>query len=95
MGHTRYYLSALRTYLAGDEFIADWPGSWQPSAVDELGWTKLQGELNSEYLALLAQLEQITDWNEDLSTDALATLAHSAYHLGAVRLLARHFVSGN
>ncbi|GHF95936.1 hypothetical protein GCM10017783_04810 [Deinococcus piscis] len=95
VGHTRYYLRALRTYLAGDDFIADWPGSWQPSEVDEPGWAELQGELASEYHALLTQLEQIIDWNEDLSTDALATLAHSAYHLGAVRLLARHFVSSD
>ena len=83
--HTRYYLDVLMVYARGGKPDSDWAGSWARSTVSEAEWRELRDSLQDKYASVRSALE-----NEALPDDAfggamLAVLAHSAYHLGAVR----------
>lgn len=87
--HTRYYLQTLKRFMHGEEnFQMDWPGSWQPRQVERSQWENLKKSLVDEYEATMTALEAVPDWNDDAVSAALSMLAHSAYHLGAIRVFA-------
>ncbi|MGE6376952.1 hypothetical protein [Peribacillus muralis] len=81
--HIRYYLWVIRTMISGGEFEKDWGASWTISQVDEAKWTEIKEGLQTEYHTLLADIDTID--LEKWLTNVNATIAHSAYHLGALR----------
>lgn len=90
--HTTYYLTNLLRYLepstaAGQ--VADWPGSWARSVVDAAEWDAARAELFAAYLEVKRAIGAMTDWSGDQFIDAMVPLAHSAYHLGAIRQLTK------
>ncbi|TCP28747.1 hypothetical protein EV207_11659 [Scopulibacillus darangshiensis] len=83
--HTRFYLWGTNAILkVGKQPEMDWGGSWKINLVDEKGWNRIREELRHEYLTFLETLDVI-EWNEPLTKEVLGSLAHSAYHLGAIR----------
>ena len=87
--HTRYYLRTLRRFIDLEGNVqTDWPGSWRIRDVTALEWLELKLKLEDEYRATLAHLERMTTWDDEPIGGFLSMLAHSAYHLGAVRLIA-------
>ncbi|GEN88192.1 hypothetical protein MKY30_11925 [Oceanobacillus sp. FSL W8-0428] len=83
--HTRFYLWGTNIILKdGKQPEMNWGESWQINLVDEKRWNQIQEGLRHEYVTFLERVDAI-EWNESLSKEALASLAHSAYHLGAVR----------
>lgn len=87
--HTRYYVQTLRRFIAQEEGVQpDWPGSWQTRSVTAEQWDRLRQALRDEYAAAMTHLSDIEVWDDDPIGGFLSILAHSAYHLGAVRLLA-------
>ncbi len=87
--HTRYYMQTLRRFIAGEDHVqTDWPGSWRQRSVTVEEWAALKGALRDEYVATLAHLNRIDAWDDEPIGGFLSILAHSAYHLGAIRLLA-------
>lgn len=93
--HVLYGLTLLNRWAAGEEnpfATADYEASWRRSAVTDQEWRTLCRQLREQ-----AQLWQraVTDrshWDETSAAGALASAAHSAYHLGAIRqiLAAQH-----
>lgn len=86
--HTLYYLQTLETFMQGGEVKPDWPGSWRTRTVNEEEWAQLKSQLRSQYEGLQQLFQSDIVWTDDPISDALSLLTHSAYHLGAVRLLA-------
>lgn len=87
--HTRYYMSVLRRFIDAEPDVRpDWPGSWTTRTVTDDGWTRLKAALRDEYDATLAHLAGVETWDDEPIGGYLSVLAHGAYHLGAVRLLA-------
>ncbi|MGP4082590.1 hypothetical protein ACTWQL_22165 [Pseudalkalibacillus sp. R45] len=83
--HTRFYLWGTNAILKdGKQPKMDWGESWKINLVDEKGWSRIREELLHEYLTFLETLDVI-EWNELLTKEVLGSLAHSAYHLGAIR----------
>jgi hypothetical protein len=68
---------------------ADWPGSWQKSKVETLEWDVLRLALRSEYESVTRFLQGIQTWDDEMIGGGLSMLAHSAYHLGAIRQLTK------
>ena len=87
VGHARYYMDILMVYARGGRPSADWPGSWAKSQVDEAEWQELRDALQDTYATVRAALESEVVPGDDFGASMLAILAHSAYHLGAVRQL--------
>ncbi|MFD6211392.1 hypothetical protein [Peribacillus sp. NPDC060253] len=81
--HTRYYLWVIRTMIRGVDFEKDWDASWTITQVDEEKWSEIRKGLHREYVTLLTEIDTID--LENWLTNVNATIAHSAYHLGALR----------
>ncbi|MDM5212476.1 hypothetical protein QUF94_13645 [Peribacillus sp. NJ4] len=69
--------------ISGADFEKDWDASWTIAAVDEVKWDEIREGLHKEYVTLLAEIDSID--LEEWLTNVNATIAHSAYHLGALR----------
>ena len=55
------------------------------SVVDEAAWVALRTGLRREYEGLLVAVETHAAWDEDALGVAIGAIAHTAYHLGAIR----------
>ena len=87
--HAAFHLKSSAAWLAGDKSAADWESSWQPQTVDDAAWRTVQDEFRRQYLATIAAIDNITDWNRDMLGGAIGAIAHAAYHLGAIRQILR------
>lgn len=89
LAHALYYLEVTEQFIHGEKPKLDWPGSWTPRAVEEDAWDDLRSRFFAAYDRLRAHWRAVGEWDEDALGDALVVLIHSAYHLGAVRQIAR------
>lgn len=92
--HVRYGLELANRALRGehDAFAtADWTRSWAIQSVDAETWAQIRAGLRQEYEAVREVLASGEGWlADDMSlTGVLAQIAHVAYHLGAIRQIAR------
>ena len=87
-GHVHHLCAslALTTHtIRGGPPARDRSTSWTLAVVDDAKWTDLQARLRHEYSALLVAVETRAAWDEDTLGDAIGAIAHTAYHLGAIR----------
>lgn len=87
--HAGFYVRVLRGYVQGASEQVDWKQSWLVQTVSPSEWESLKEELRESYRALNEALRSVESWGERPVGGALAVVAHTAYHLGAVRQLAR------
>jgi DinB superfamily len=87
--HLRFSLDVSTRWLRGDHAKADWPSSWAVQPVDEEEWMRLRERLRDEYAQFLELLDARAEIDEELLGGIVATVAHAAYHLGALRQVAR------
>lgn len=85
--HICYYISVLESSIQLREFGAiDWEQSWQLRSVDTEQWEALKEKVRESYRSLVSTIEAVEDWKgEDDIGGSLAILAHTAYHLGAIK----------
>ena len=67
----------------------DWAQSWLVGAVTPAEWDELRESLRRTYEAFAERLRAVEHWGDEEVGDSLAILVHTAYHLGAIRQLAR------
>jgi hypothetical protein len=87
-GHINHLCSSLglsTRAIRGKPAGRDRSTNWTVTAVDDKQWTDLRASLRREYGALLVTLETHSKWDEDSLGDAIGAIAHTAYHLGAIR----------
>jgi hypothetical protein len=87
--HAAFHMEATVRWLNGDRGPNDWPGSFEPRAVDEAGWAATRTRLRASYDALAAYAKGLPSWNEDVAGAIAGSVAHAAYHLGAIRQVAK------
>jgi hypothetical protein len=86
--HVRYGLSLMNRWAAegGNPFAdATWDAAWKTSGVDAGAWQEIRQGLRGEahrWLQTLASPREVTDIE---LTGMIASIAHLAYHLGAIR----------
>jgi len=86
--HVHFGLSLLVRWLSGEEnpFAgADWNGSWQRTTVTEEQWRARRDSLREKADAWQKAVAARSDWDDVTAAGALSTIAHTAYHLGAIR----------
>lgn len=92
--HVRYHLWGTTEFLrAGRMPKMDWKQSWMIAAVEEDRWKEIQRELKEEYTRLLQTLDSTLPWDETYADEALGSLAHSAYHLGAIKQMIKYITA--
>ena len=87
-GHVHHLTSsvALSTKgLRGEATSRDRSRSWSVSVVDDAAWAALRARLREEYDRLVVAVEMHAHWDEDAMGVAIGAVAHTAYHLGAIR----------
>jgi len=83
--HLAYYVRVNHDGLLGREPHYDWPSSWQPQQVGDREWDALTRRVRHEYDALVETLRRLETWDAHHIGDSMAIVAHTAYHLGAIR----------
>ncbi len=87
-GHVQHLSSSLALSargLRGESAWRDRGRSWTVSVVDQAAWVALRAGLRRAYEGLLVAVETHPAWDEDTLGVAMGAIAHSAYHLGAIR----------
>lgn len=86
--HVRYGLSLMNRWAAegGNPFAnAKWDEAWKISSVDTTAWAEIRNGLRDEttrWLKVLSEPREVIDIE---FTGLVASIAHLAYHLGAIR----------
>lgn len=65
--------------------FVNWQSSWRISSVDSDQWIELRKNLRGEYQKVTKTFNINENWDVNYMTVAMAIIAHSAYHLGAIR----------
>jgi hypothetical protein len=87
--HISYYVRVVYNFIVGQAQQVDWPSSWRVQHVGPDEWEALKCELRSGYDRLKPALESVQAWGEGPLIDSMAIVAHTAYHLGALRQVVR------
>jgi hypothetical protein len=90
--HVRYGLSLMNRWSQGDQdawSTADWRVSWNRTAVNDQEWTALRQGLGAEARTWLETIRAPRDYAEMELNDVVASVAHLAYHFGAIRQIDR------
>src|SRR5436190_10886360 len=90
--HLRYGLSLMNRWAAegGNPFAdAKWDEAWKVSRVDDPAWMEIRDGLRDEARRWLTTLGSPRTAADVEFTGMVASIAHLAYHLGAIRQIAR------
>ena len=90
--HLRYGLSLMNRWSQGERdpwSTADWTASWKRSVVNDQEWAALRQALATEARGWLQALSSPRDYNEMELNGVIASVAHLAYHFGAIRQIDR------
>jgi hypothetical protein len=90
--HVRYGLSLMNQWAreGGNPFAnAKWDEAWKTSTVDDRTWTEIRAGLRDEARRWSHVLKSPRDAADVEVTGMAASVAHLAYHLGAIRQINR------
>ena len=90
--HVHYGLSLMNRWIAGDKnpwADADWNASWKITAVTEEQWKTLLSKLRHAAVTWRESASRLRDWDGVAAAGAISSVAHTAYHLGAIRQILR------
>jgi len=90
--HLRYGLSLMNRWASegGDPFAdAKWGLAWKTSVVDADAWQEIRNGLRDEAHRWLRALDSPRDVSDIELTGVTASVAHLAYHLGAIRQIGK------
>lgn len=86
--HIHYGLTLLNRWIAGEEnpwANSDWNASWRITAVTEEEWRTLLINLRKSVLSWREAATGRKEWDDVTAAGAISSIAHTAYHLGAIR----------
>ena len=85
--HMAFHLRVSAEWVQGVRMKRDWPGSFEPQAVDDAGWQAVLRELDEARTTYLAAMSALSEETFLAEGAGLGAVAHLAYHLGAIRQL--------
>jgi hypothetical protein len=86
--HILFGLSLLNRWLSGDENAfanSDFNESWRRTTVTEEVWRAMRDDLRKEADTWRRAVAERSTWDDMSAAAALSTVAHTAYHFGAIR----------
>lgn len=89
--HVRYGLSLFNRWAAGANpwADADWSASWRKTSVSETEWKQLRADLGEEARRWASTIGRPRDVNKVELNGIIGSIAHIAYHMGAIRQIDR------
>jgi hypothetical protein len=85
--HVRYGLSLMNRWSGGENPFedADWSASWKKTKVTDDEWRTLRADLRAEAARWLSAVRTPRDLQDVELNGMIGSIAHLAYHLGAIR----------
>lgn len=83
--HAKFYLDRICEFINGRTEKVNWEQSWLIETVNDMEWNFLREGMQKSYEGVLRCFAEIETWNEENIGEAVAIIAHTAYHLGAIR----------
>ena len=84
--HARFYLRAIENFMLEKPGKVDWSESWQTTTVNAQEWEALKERLKAARDSIVAVMNEFDDWNNPKKLGgAMGIVAHTAFHLGAIR----------
>ena len=89
--HLRYGLSLMNRWAAGEDPFADanYAVSWRTTTVSDADWARLRAALADETHRWIRTLRAPRDVDRAELAGMVGSIAHLAYHLGAIRQIDR------
>jgi hypothetical protein len=87
--HAKFYLDRLCEYINERTESVNWEDSWLIETVNDDEWDALRSSVRKAYENTLKCLAEEREWSTTKTGMALGLVAHSAYHLGAIRQIAK------
>ncbi|MBX3245266.1 MAG: DinB family protein [Acidobacteria bacterium] len=87
--HAKFYLDRLCEFINGRTEAVNWEQSWLIETVNDAEWDALRGSVRRTYESTLRCFAAVEEWDDDATGDAIAMIAHTAYHLGSIRQIAK------
>jgi hypothetical protein len=87
--HAKFYLDRLCEYINGRTEAVNWEDSWLIETVNDTEWDALRSSVRKAYENSLKCLAESRGWTGMQTGMAMGMIAHSAYHLGAIRQIAK------
>lgn len=90
--HLRYGLSLMNRWIAegGNPFAdATWDEAWKISDVDDPSWSEIRNGLRDETQLWHRHLGTPREVDPVAATGLISSIAHFAYHMGAIRQISR------
>lgn len=87
--HAKFYLDRICEFINGRTEKVNWEQSWLIETVNETEWNFLREGVRKSYENVLRRFAEVKAWNQDNIGDAVAIIAHTAYHLGAIRQITK------
>ncbi|MEP7075777.1 MAG: DinB family protein [Acidobacteriota bacterium] len=83
--HAKFYLDRLCEFINGRTERVNWEDSWLIETVDTGEWDALRSSVRDTYESTLKCLAGVAGWTSLQMGMAIGLVAHTAYHLGAIR----------
>ncbi len=87
--HAKFYLDRMCEFINGRTENVNWEDSWLIETVNDTEWNALRQSVRRSYENTLRCIASVEDWSEDRVGEAMAMVAHTAYHLGAIRQIVK------
>jgi len=87
--HAKFYLDRLCEFIGGRTERVNWEDSWLIETVNDEEWTALRSTVKKAYENALKCLATTDSWDTSKAGMAIGLIAHSAYHLGAIRQIVK------
>ena len=87
--HTKFYLDRLIEFIEGRAEPVNWEQSWLIETVNTEEWEMIRKGIRKSYENVLRCLADIDTWDQNRIGGAISICAHTAYHLGAIRQMAK------
>lgn len=87
--HAKFYLDRLCEFMNGRTEQVNWEVSWLIETVSDEEWQALQTAVRTSYENALRCLASIEIWDDVRLGMAMGMIAHTAYHLGAIRQISK------
>jgi hypothetical protein len=88
--HAKFYLDRLCEFVNGRTERVNWEDSWLIETVNDTEWKALLESVKKSYENTLRCLAAVDEWSEDRVGMAIGMVAHTAYHLGSIRQIAKN-----
>ena len=87
--HAKFYLDRLCEFMTGRTEKVNWDDSWLIETVNAEEWDALRSTVRDTYEKTLRCIAGIESWDERRVGEGIAMVAHTAYHLGSIRQIAK------